>query len=149
MLRDKITEQVKEAMKERNEVRVSTLRLLANALHNEKIAKQRDLTEDEELTIIRREIKRREEAIDAYEKAGRAESAEREKQEEEILKEFLPAQMSKEEIEKIADELIYKLGVSGPQDFGKVMGQVMARVGNKADGKTVSEIIRKKLEQKT
>lgn len=145
MIKDKLNTQIKEALKAGDEVRVSTLRLLSNALHNEEIAKQKDLEEEEELQIVRRQIKQREEAIEAYTKGGRAESAEKEKKEAEILKEFLPAQIDAGELEKIVEGVIAEVGATGPQDFGKVMGTVMARVKGQAGGNKVAEIVRSKL----
>lgn len=147
MITKTLSEQIKEALKKGDSVRVSTLRLLSGALHNEEIAKQKELTEEEDLTVVRRELKRREEAAEAYEKGGRPESAEKEKQEAEILKEFLPVQMSSEELDKIVEETIAQVGAAGPQDFGKVMGAVVARVKGQADGKAVAEAVRKKLSQ--
>lgn len=145
MITKTLSEQIKEALKKGDSVRVSTLRLLSSALHNEEIAKQKELAEEEELTVVRRELKRREEAVEAYKKGGRPESAEKEKKEAEILKEFLPAQMSEEELIKIVEQVISQTSASGPQDFGKVMGAVVARVKGKADGKTVVQIVRQKL----
>lgn len=145
MIKDRITQELKEALKAGDAVRVSTLRLLSNALHNEEIAKQKELTEEEEIGVVRRQLKQREEAADAYKKGGRPESAEKEKQEAEILKEFLPAQMSGEELDRSVEEIIAQVGAAGPQDFGKVMGAVVARVKGRADGKVVAEIVRQKL----
>lgn len=145
MIADTLSEQIKEALKKGDSVRVSTLRLLSNSIHNEEIAKQRELTEEEETGVVRRQLKQREEAAEAYEKGGRPESAKKEKQEAEILKGFLPAQMSDEELSELVNQLIGELGASGPTDFGKVMGAVVARVKGKADGKAVAEAVRKKL----
>lgn len=155
MIADTLPERTKDALKKGDVVRVSTLRLLSNALHNEEIAKQRELTEEEELGVVRRQLKQREEAVEAYKKGGRPESAEKEKREAEILKEFLPAspslggpaQMPEEEVEKIVEQVVAEIGTSGPSDFGRVMGAVMARVKGQADGKIVAEAVRKKLSQ--
>lgn len=148
MIADTLTEQIKEALKKSDNVRVSTLRLLSNSIHNEEIAKQRELTEEEETGIVRRQVKQREEAVEAYKKGGRPESAEKERQEAEILKGFLPAQMSGEELEKIVEQTVTEIGASGPVDFGKVMGAVVARVKGRADGKAVAEVVNQTLEAK-
>lgn len=145
MIADTLPEQTKDALKKGDAVRVSTLRLLSNSIHNEEIAKQKGLTEEEEIAVVRRELKRREEAIEAYEKGGRPESAEKEKKEAGILKEFLPKQMSEEELSGLVDQLISELGASSQADFGKVMGAVVAKIKGQADGKTVAEIVRQKL----
>lgn len=145
MIGTTINEQIKEALKKGDSIRVSTLRLLSNALHNEWIAKQKELIEEDELAVLRRQAKQREEAIIAYEKGGRKELAEKERQELAILKEFLPAQMPQEELSKIVEQVISEVGAAGPQDFGRVMGAVMGKVAGKADGNTVAEQVRKKL----
>lgn len=145
MIKDRITQELKEALKKGDSVRVSTLRLLSNSLHNEKIDKQRELTEEEEISIVRRELKRREEAIEAYGKGGRQEAAEKERKEAEILKEFLPAQISEKELSELVNQVIEETGASGPQDFGKVMGAVMAKVAGRADGKAVAEAVKTRL----
>lgn len=152
MISDQLTAQINDALKAGDDIRVSTLRLLSNALHNEEIAKQKELTEDEELQIVRRQVKQREEAIEAYTKGGRPEAAAKEKQEAEILKEFLlaspaggPAQMVDEELGKIVEQTISESGASGMQDFGRVMGAVMGKVKGQADGRIVGEIVKKRL----
>src|SRR3990167_10613923 len=104
MISDTITQKIAEAMKKRDEIRLSTLRLLSSALNYEKIAKQHDLSGEEELAVVRREAKKRKDAIEAYEKAGATERAEKEKKELVILEEYLPAQMSEEEREQIIQE---------------------------------------------
>ncbi|MDO8599842.1 MAG: GatB/YqeY domain-containing protein [bacterium] len=142
MTSNTLQEKIKDALKAGDAVRVSTLRLLLSALNNEKIAKMRDLTEDEELAVIKRQLKQREEAFIAYENAGRTESAEKEKQEAQILQEFLPEQMGEEEISGLVDKFISELD---NRDFGAVMKAVMEQVKGKADGKLVSDIVRKKL----
>lgn len=156
MMKDKITEDLKKALKEGDSVRVSTLRLLSNSLHNEKIDKQRELTEEEEIVIVRRELKQRQEAIEALRQAQgkltgetRAEDLkeriEKERKEAEILKEFLPSQMPESELSELVNQVIEETGASGPQDFGRVMGAVIAKVAGRADGKAVVEAVRKKL----
>lgn len=150
MLKDELSKQIIESLKSGNSVRVSTLRLLANALHNEEIAKrsllsnskQDKLTEDDEVAIVKRQLKQREEAVEAYAKAGRAESAEKEKAEGEILKEFLPEQMSEEQVGELIDKVISE---SVNREFGSVMKEVMSRAKGKADGKLASELVRVKL----
>lgn len=147
MITKTLSEQIKEALKKGDSIRISTLRLLSGALHNEEIAKQKGLSEEEEITIVRRELKKREEAAEAYRKGGRPEAADKEEKEAEILKEFLPAQMPEKELVKIVEQVISQTSASGPQDFGKVMGAVVARVKGQADGKVVARVVREKLNQ--
>ena len=150
MIKNTIQQDIQSAMKGGDAIRVSTLRLLPNAIHNEEIAmrargQQRDLTEEEEFALVRRQVKQREEAVEAYSKGGRQEAAEKEKQEAEILKEFMPQQMSEEEIEAIVEKVITDLGKSDMSELGSAMKAVMAETKGKADGKTVSEVVKQKL----
>lgn len=142
MLKDEVSKQAKAALKAGDSLRVSTLRLLYNALHNEEINKQRELSDDEETAVVKRQLKQREEAIGAYKKAGREESAEKERHEAEILKAFLPEQMSELEVRELVDRVIKE---AENRDFGTVMKLVMEEVKGRADGKVVSGIVRAKL----
>lgn len=142
MIKENLQHQIQEAMKAGDQIRVSTLKLLSSALHNEEIAKQRNLTDEEEIQVVRRQLKQRDEAAEAYGKGGRVELANKEKQEAEILKEFLPQQMSEEELSIIVEQVIAE---TGGGDFGRVMGAIMKEVGGKADGGVVSEIVKQKL----
>lgn len=153
MLLKQIQDEIKVAMKSGESLKVSTLRLLANALHNEEINKQRSLSEDEEIAIVKRQVKQREESIEALHAAqgkqtisSPEEIANRiiqETAEAEILKVYLPEQMSEAEIEEIVSKSISELG--DVKDFGKVMQLVVSHTKGKADGKVVSEIVKAKL----
>src|SRR3972149_11080394 len=110
MIADTITSKIAQALKAREEIRLSTLRLLSSALNYEFIAKQHKLSEEEELVVVRREINKRKDAIEAYEKAGATDRAEKEKKEKEILEEYLPEQMADAELEKIVDEGVKETG---------------------------------------
>ncbi len=147
MISDTITQKIAEAMKKRDEIRLSTLRLLSSALNYEKIAKQHDLSEEEELGVVRREAKKRKDAVEAYEKAGATERAEKEKKELVILEEYLPAQMPEEELAQIVDEAISASGAKSMTEMGKVMGVAMGKVAGRADGTKVMELVKKKLAQ--
>lgn len=142
MITDTLARQIADALKRADLIRVSTLRLLSSALHNEKIAKMHDLTQEEEIAIVRRELKRREEAVEAYKKGGRQDSAEKEEKEAEILKEFLPEQMDESELSDLVNRVIEE---SDSKDFGRIMGEIMKQVAGKADGRLISEIVRKRL----
>lgn len=144
MIREEITKKIGEAMKSGDKVRLSTLKLLSSALNYEFINKQHELSEEEEAVVVRREIKKRKDAIEAYLKVNQKERADIEAQEMAILKEFLPEEASEEEIQKVVDEAILQFGAS-PSNFGKVMGFVMGKLGEKADGNLVSQIVRQKL----
>ena len=154
MVADKLQKKILEAMKAKDEIRVSTLKLLSSAFHYQEI-KKRDMTSDdnksgtltdeEELKIIRSQIKKRKDAIELYEQGGAKEKAEREKKELEILKEFLPEEMSDEELEKIVDRAIEKTGAKEMRDMGRVIGMVMGQVKGKVEGGRVSEFVKNKL----
>lgn len=132
-------------MKNRDEVRLSTFRLLSSAFNYEFIAKQHKLSEEEELVVVRHEAKKRKEAIEAYQKAGAPERAAKEQKELEVLQEFLPAQISDEELGKIVEEATAQIGAKTIADIGKTMGVAMAKVAGRADGTRVLEIVKLKL----
>jgi len=110
MIADSINQKIGEALKAGDEIRLSTLRLLSSAFNYEFIAKQHKLSEEEELAVVRREAKKRKEAIEAYQKAGAQDRADKEQKELEILQEYLPAGLSDAEIEKIVEEAIAGVG---------------------------------------
>lgn len=145
MITDTINKRIIEAMKAGDKLKMSTLKLLSSAMHNAQIKKQENLSEEEELEIVRREAKQRKDSIDAYKKAGADEKAEMEEKELVILQEYLPKDLSSEETGKIVDEVIATLGAKNMKDMGKVIGVVLEKCKGKADGKTVSEIVRTKL----
>ena len=145
MIVQSINQKIQEAMKARDDIRVSTLRLLSSAFNYDRIAKQHELTEEEEWAVVRREAKKRIEAIEAYEKAKVQEKADREKKELTILEEFLPQQMGDEELTKVVDEAISLVGASSIADMGKVMGEVMGKTAGRADGGRVSQLVKKRL----
>ena len=142
MISDTIQKQVIEAMKAKDTVRVSTLRMLSSELKNAKIEKGSDLTEEDELKVIKKEAKKRRDAIEAYEKAGNSGLADKEKAELKILEEYLPEQLSDEEVKKMVLEAISQTGASSPSEMGKVMGVVMGKVAGRADGQRVSAMVK-------
>ena len=145
MIADTITQKIAVAMKAREEIRLSTLRLLSSALNYEFIAKQHKLDEQEEIIVVRKEAKKRKEAIEAYTKAGAIDRAQKEQKELEILQEFLPSEMGDEELEKIVVEAISQTKASAISDMGKVIGVVMGKTKGTVDGSRVSLLIKEKL----
>jgi hypothetical protein len=145
MIADTISQQIADALKAHDELRLSTLRMLSSALNYEKIAKQHELSSDEEIVVVQKEAKKRKDAIEAYEKASAQDRADREKEELKILEEYLPEQLDKSDLEAIVDETIAEQNASQISDMGKVIGAVMGKVKGKADGKDVSEIVKVKL----
>jgi hypothetical protein len=145
MIADTITKKIGEAMKAHDEIRLSTLRLLSSFLNYEFIAKQHKLSDEEELVVVKREINKRKDAIEAYTKAKALDRAEREQKELEILKEYMPEQISDKELTKIVEEEISAQGAVTFSEMGKVIGGVMKKIGSRADGGRVSQIVKSKL----
>ncbi len=145
MIGNNLQKLIGEAMKSRDQVRLSTLRLLSSAFNYEKIEKKGELTEDEELVIIRREAKKRKEAIESYKKAGSNDRAEAEQNELDVLQEFLPPEMSDNEVMKAIDSAISELGANTMADMGKVVGLVKAKTAGNVDGSKIAELVKNKL----
>lgn len=145
MIVDNVKKQIVEAMKAKDEIRLSTLKLLSSALHNAEIDKRGDLSEEEEMEVVRREAKKRKDAIEAYENAGAKDRAEKEKKELGILQKYLPAELGDEELEKIVEEAISAIGAENMKDMGKIIGMVMSKAKGRADGKKVAEMVKNKL----
>lgn len=145
MLLGDLQNQLNDAVKSHEEVRVSTLRFLLANLHNAKIAKGNDLTDEEVVDEIRKDAKRHRESIEAFKKGGRQELADAEGAQLAVLESFLPKMMEKEEIEKIVSATIAETGAVSKADFGKVMAAVMPKVAGLADGVAVSAVVGQKL----
>lgn len=145
MLCAKIQSDLKDAQLNREEVKVATLRLLWSELHYAEIEKGRELSDEETIAVIRREIKKRKEAAEGFQQGGREEAALKEEAEAAILVEYLPAQLSDLEIGKIIDEVIQEAGGVSPKDIGRVMGAVFGKVAGRADGGRVSSLVKLKL----
>ena len=144
MISQNITKMIGEAMKAHDEVRLSTLRMLSSEFNYEKIKLQHELTEVDEQNVIRKEARKRKDAIEAYTKANATDRVNLETKELSILQEFLPPELSDEEVIKIIDESIKELNVKGMQDMGKVIGLVKSKASG-VDGSKVAEIVREKL----
>lgn len=144
-LKETILADLKSALKQGKAEIVSVLRMLLAQIHNEEIDKKSELSDEQIIQIIKKEIKKREQAITIYEEKNDEEFAEKEKQEIKILEKYLPPMLSETEIEALVDEVIKKENIK-KGDFGKLMSLVMKQVGNRAEGRLVSEIAKKKLE---
>lgn len=142
----RIQEDLKSAMKQREQIAVSTLRLLSAALKNEAIAKRGDLVEADELRVLQREVKRRKEAIESYTAAGSRDRAEKETAELAVLQRYLPEQLDPTAIEGVIQTVIQETGAKGPQDFGTVMKRAMQQLQGKADGRMVQETAKRLLQ---
>jgi uncharacterized protein len=142
---EELEEEVREAMKARDEERRDALRLIVASLKSAEKDLQRPLSEDEELQVLQRERKKRQEAAEAFRGAGREAQAEKEEAELEILEEFMPEPLSEDELERIVDDAIAENGATSLRDMGRVMADVMPQVAGRADGSVVSTIVREKL----
>jgi uncharacterized protein len=140
-----IESQLQDAMRERDDARRDTLRLILSSLRGAEKELQRGLSEDEELQVLQRERKKRVEAADAFRNAGRDEQADKEESELDVLEEFMPEPLSEEEVEEIVDDVIAEVGATSMRDIGRVMADVMPQVAGRADGSAVSQLVREKL----
>ncbi|MGI8912037.1 MAG: GatB/YqeY domain-containing protein [Rubrobacteraceae bacterium] len=143
---ERIRQDTKAAMRERDRDRLGTLRMLSAALKNGEIEAGRPLTEDEEQVALRRQLKQREESAEAFRKAGRQEQAESESAEAGIVREYLPASLSPEELEEIVDRAIENTGASGMKDMGAVMGRATAIAEGRAEGRELAALVRNRLQ---
>jgi hypothetical protein len=141
----RIEGELKDAMRARDEERTSTLRLTLAALRSAEKELGRALKEDEELQVLQRERKRRTEAAEAFRSGGRAERADLEDRELAVIEEFMPEPLGEEELERIVDDAIAETGATSLRDLGRVMADVMPQVAGRADGSTVSQLVREKL----
>ena len=142
---ERIQEELKDAMRERDNQRRDALRLILSSLQSAEKELQRPLTEQEELQVLQRERKRRAEAEEAFRSAGREEQADAEEFELEVLEEFMPEPLGEEELEEIIDDAIAENGATSLRDLGRVMADVMPQVAGRADGSEVSQLVREKL----
>ncbi|MDD8016733.1 MAG: GatB/YqeY domain-containing protein [Bacteroidota bacterium] len=145
-LSTRITEDLKSAMKSGDKLRLETIRMVrAQILEFEKSGANREMTEDDGMKILLSAVKKRKEAVEVYEQAGRQELADKEKKEIEIIQEYLPKQMSQEEAESIVAKVITEVGATSAKDFGKVMPAVMKQLKGKIDGRIINDIVKQKL----
>jgi hypothetical protein len=149
-LKEKIISDLKDAMRSGDTLRRDTLRLIDSAVKNTEIEKKKreaGLSDEEVLEVFARAVKQRQDSIRQFEEGGRPDLAEKEKLELDILVPYLPAQLSKEAIAAIVQEVIVQTGATAASDLGKVMGQAMAKMKGEADGNIVREIAKELLEK--
>lgn len=144
-IQNRLSEDLKTAMKAKEKIKVGTIRMVRAQLKDFQIAKGDELNEEDEISVLINAAKKRKEALELYEKSDRQDLIEQEKQELEIISAYLPAQLSKEEVENVVLKVIEEVGASSLQDLGKVMGATMKDLKGKADGRMVQEIVREKL----
>ena len=144
-LSEQVRNDLTKAMRADDKVRVSTLRLLLAALHNEEIELGRELRDEDAVRITRKAIRQRQESIKEFSRGGREDLVKTEEQEQAILQEYTPKLMEEEAVEKYADEAIAEVGASEPKDLGRVMAVLMPKLAGKAEGSLVNRIVREKL----
>lgn len=140
-LKEKLQSDMHQAMRARDRVRVSVLRMLRSSIGYEEIDKKRELDDSAVLDIISRQVRQRRESIQMYKDANRQELVDKETQELHILQEYLPAQLTDDELTALAQEIILQVGASGPRDKGRVMGRLMPQVRGKAQGGDVNRVV--------
>ena len=143
-LKEKLQSDLTEAIRGRAEVKSGTIRMLLSAITNEEVSgkEARVLTDEEIITVLSREAKKRREAVDAYVAAKRTDLADKEKAEGEVIAEYLPAQLSEDEIKKMIADAIAETGASGPAGMGSVMKVLSPKIAGKADSGVVSGLVK-------
>src|SRR4051812_10436371 len=145
-LKERITSDMTAAMKAREAARLSTLRMVKAAVQNREIEKGGELTDDELTKLLQSLVKQRKDSVEQYEKAGRAELAEKERAEIAVIEEYLPKAATREEIERAVSEAVAETGASSMKEMGALMKAALAKLaGKNADGRTVSEVVKSKL----
>jgi uncharacterized protein YqeY len=146
-LKQKITEDLKQAMKSGDTVKRSILRMLMSSINNAEIAKQAALNESDILGVIAKEVKQHHESIESFKQGNRQDLVSKEEAELAILQGYLPQQLTHEEIVAAAREVITAVGASGPGDKGKVMKELMPKLKGRADGKEINDVVTELLSQ--
>lgn len=144
-LTERINQDVKQAMKARDKETLKVIRMIKSALQMEQLKHSESLNEEEEITIIVRELKQRKDSLAEFEKAERHDLVEEVTAEIEVVERYLPKQLSEEEIEVEVQKVMDELGATSSADFGKVMGKAMANLKGQADGNLVKQVTKKLL----
>ena len=146
-LKTRVAEEMKDALRAGQKVRLGALRLLSASVKNREIELRRELTDEEFLEVVAREVKRRGEAIEMYEKGGRDDLVSKEREEREVLEVYLPQQLSEEETDALVREAVEATGATSVKELGKVMGFVMGKAKGRVDGGAVQQKARALLEE--
>jgi uncharacterized protein YqeY len=144
-LQQRLESAMRDAMRARDEQRTQTLRMAMAAAQNARIARRADLSDEDVVDVLTKQVKQRRESIEMYRQAGRDDRAAAEEAEAAILAEFLPEQLAPDEVEAMAREAIAETGASSAADLGRVMGRLAPRTKGRADGRVVSETVRRLL----
>lgn len=144
MLKERLMEDLKKFMKEKNQISLNTVKLLRSEIKKIEIDTQKELTDDEIIKIIKKQVKMRNESIKQFKDAGRTDLVENEEKEIEVLKKYLPEEMSEKEIKTIISSIITEMNAT-PKQFGLVMKTAIQKIGNQADGSIISKIVKELL----
>lgn len=144
-IKEQIESDFKEALKEQDKERMSTLRMIKSAIQEKEKEEGGELSDEDVISILSKEVKSRKDSIEQYEEGGRGELAEKEAREVQMIEQYLPEPLSEDELEDLVDEVIEEVGASDMSDMGKVMGKIMPEVRGRADGDTVNEKVRERL----
>lgn len=142
---EQLNQDMKDAMKARDKESLQTIRMLKSAIENEKLKKQTDLSTDDEITVLAREKKQRNDSLAEFKAANRDDLVEKTEAELDIVNKYLPQQLSENEVTQIVQETIRSVDAKSMQDMGKVMGAVMPKLKGKADGNLVNRIVKNEL----
>ena len=145
MLKQRLTDDMKAAMKGGDKSRLGVIRLILAAVKQVEVDSRKELSDDDVVTVLTKMVKQRRDSVTQYTEAGRTELADQETYEIGIIDEYLPEQMSDEEVLAAIDEIIAATGASGPQDMGKVMGQLKGKLQGRADMGKASALVKQKL----
>ena len=146
-MKERISQDIKKAMKEKAVLRLSTLRMALAEFQKKEKEKGEPVKEDSGIQIFQTMVRKRKDSVEQYRKAGREELAQKEEQEILILKEYLPEPLTEEQVRDLAIKTISELGVKGPKEMGKVMGSLTKQLSGKADGGTISRIVKEELQK--
>jgi uncharacterized protein YqeY len=145
-LTERLNNDMKQAMKDKDKIRLSVIRMVRTAIKNAEIELKKTLSDDEVVAVLNRELKQRRDSLQSFEAANREDLIQEAKREIEILLEYLPAQLTEEEIRSLVQEAIADTGAKGKSDMGKVMSALMPKVKGRADGKLVNRIVQEALQ---
>jgi uncharacterized protein YqeY len=141
MLKERIEKELKEALKQKDAIKTSVLRMLKSDLHNLSIQKKEEIREENIIKVIQKHARQHKDSIEQFKKGNREDLVQKEEKELAILESFLPEMLSEEELQKIIKDVIAELGAATKKEMGSVIKEVVARAKGKADGKTVSQIV--------
>lgn len=147
VLAERLSEDLKQAMKEKDKLRLSVIRMVRAAIKNAEIEKRRPLNEDEIIDVLNRELKQRQESLQEFEKAGRQDLSEQARQEIQILRQYLPEPLDDQALQELVKEAIQAVGAVSKRDLGKVMSYLIPKVKGRADGKKVNQMVQQQLNQ--